>query len=81
MSFRALSRSNKFPPDSAGQLELLMTQERAKTREKTRMDFKVDPRTLASPRAVETVECNRLESRSVIFVIRSALIRDNPRSN
>jgi hypothetical protein len=36
----AFSRSDEFQPDSTGQLEPLMTQERAKTRENARMDPK-----------------------------------------
>jgi hypothetical protein len=39
-SFRAFSRSNEFQPYSSGQLELLMAQERAKTRKNTRVAFK-----------------------------------------
>jgi hypothetical protein len=39
-SFRAFSLSNEFQPYSSGQLEPLMTQERAKTRKNARTDFK-----------------------------------------
>jgi hypothetical protein len=58
-----------------------MTQERAKTRKKTRMDFKWIQELWRFHALWRRLERDRLGSRSPEFVIRSALIRGNPRQS